>query len=92
MIGNITETEETIRDTIGLASEFLSIREGSVSFSFAQPYPGSEFLAVAPQHGKLVNTDGTRYWNDVVSFVPNGLTEQKLRDLMAEAWGILRKP
>lgn len=91
MLGNITETEETIRDTINLASELLS-QGGRATFSFAQPYPGSEFLRVAPQYGHLVSTDGTRYWHDMVSFVPHGLTEQKLVELMGEARRLLQKP
>ena len=88
MLGNITETEETIRDTIKLARELMP-PGGKASFGFAQPYPGSEFREVAAQYGQLVRPDAATYWNDVVSFVPNGLTEKKLQQLMGEARQLL---
>lgn len=80
MIGNISETEETIKDTIRLAERLISICDYGW-FSYAQPFPGTEFHEVAERYGRLISRDPSTYWNDRISFVPNGLTKSKMKKM-----------
>ncbi|MEK6732738.1 MAG: radical SAM protein [Candidatus Omnitrophota bacterium] len=89
MIGNITETEETIKDTIKLAKRLRSICEYGW-FSYAQPFPGSEFYEIAGKYGRVVNRDLSSYWNTRVSFIPKGLTMLKMRKLSGQLAKVLR--
>ena len=77
MMGNIGETEDTIMDSIRLARSLKC----PIHFSLAQPLPGTEFLRVAEQYGKLAHTDYARYTNKGLTFIPHGLTEARLREL-----------
>jgi anaerobic magnesium-protoporphyrin IX monomethyl ester cyclase len=77
MMGNIGENEESIVDSIKLAKLFKC----PTHFSLAQPLPGTEFLRVAKQYGKLVHTDYSKYTNRDMTFVPNDLTEERLKEL-----------
>jgi radical SAM superfamily enzyme YgiQ (UPF0313 family) len=88
MIGNITETQETVRDTINLARE-LSL-PGWVSY--AQPFPGSRFYEVARDYGRLINKDTTTYYNDGISFIPRGLRRSQMKRLHRELIKILIPP
>lgn len=81
MVGNITETEKTIKDTINFAKE-LSLSRWYVGY--AQPYPGSRFYEIAKEHGTLINKDVKSYRNNKISFVPYGLSYSKLKKLYKE--------
>lgn len=50
MIGNIGETEETVRETINFAKK---LNVDTVSFYVASPYPGTEFYNTAKEKGYL---------------------------------------
>jgi radical SAM superfamily enzyme YgiQ (UPF0313 family) len=58
MLGNIGETEETVRQTIDLAKE---LNPDTVAFFISVPYPGTELYNVAKQKG-WVREDVT--WSD----------------------------
>jgi anaerobic magnesium-protoporphyrin IX monomethyl ester cyclase len=87
MIGNITETEKTIRDTINFAKE-LPLCGWHVGY--AQPFPGSRFYEVASNYGILVNKNPKTYWNNDISFLPYGLTIPTLKKLHKEFFEALR--
>lgn len=75
MVGNILETEESLKATVALAKE-LRIN-GWVSY--AQPFPGTEFYENCLRYGRLVNNHPQTYWNDRITFVPKGLSKVKLK-------------
>jgi len=52
MIGNIGETEETIKETIAFAK---NLPLDNVSFLITSPYPGSELYDIAKQRGFITN-------------------------------------
>lgn len=81
MVGNITETEKTIKDTINFAKE-LSLPGWYVGY--AQPYPGSRFYEIAKEYGTLINKNVKSYRNNKISFVPYGLSYSKLKKLHKE--------
>lgn len=78
MIGNITETEETIRNTIDFAKK-LALYGSYVGY--AQPFPGSRFYEIAQDYGTLLNKNVRSYWNNRITFVPRGLTVGKMKKM-----------
>jgi len=91
MIGNITETEKTIRDTINFAKE-LSLWGWHIGY--AQPFPGSRFYEIVPRYGTLINKNPKTYWNNKISFLPYGLAPSKLKKLRKEFFRVFnpKKP
>lgn len=81
MIGNITETEKTIRDTINFAKE---LPLSSWYIGYAQPLPGSRFYEIAQKYGILINKNVKNYRTNKISFVPYGMTYSKLKKLYRE--------
>ncbi|MDA2932735.1 B12-binding domain-containing radical SAM protein [Acidobacteria bacterium AH-259-D05] len=86
MLGNIGETEETIRATIDFAKE---LNPDTVAFFVAVPYPGTEMFRVAAQKG-YIRPDVT--WADFAvvgkSRAPMelpGLPSSRVRALQAQA-------
>ena len=75
MVGNILETEESLKATLELAKKLDLF--GWVSY--AQPFPGTRFYAVHSQYGRLINHNPKTYWNDRITFVPSGVSKLKLR-------------
>jgi len=75
MVGNILESEKSLRDTLELAQELHLI--GCVSY--AQPFPGTKFYEVSSQYGKIVNNNPKTYWNERIAFIPRGLSKFKLK-------------
>ncbi len=75
IIGHPTETEETIKKTLRLATE-LHLKSAHVAYM--TPYPGSHINRIADQYGEFQND-----WNKMnewtLVFVPKGLTEEILR-------------
>ena len=82
MIGNVSETKETVLDTINFARR-LGI---PAIYNFAEPFPGTEFFNEIngnPALGKCI-TEGFRSISEI-TFVPNDLDEKTMRDLRMEA-------
>lgn len=81
MIGNIGETEATIRDTINFAMEINPPSshpntKGHYNwFQYATPFPGSKFYEIAEGYGKIRTRNFTEYTHSKPIFVPTGLTE-----------------
>jgi len=74
MVGNVLETEESLKASLALAEEL-----GLAGWvSYAQPLPGTKFYAECLQYGRLVNSNPKTYWNDRLVFVPRGLSRLKL--------------
>jgi hypothetical protein len=75
MVGNILETEESLKATLELAKEL-----GLVGWvSYAQPFPGTKFYETCLQYGRLINHNPKTYWNDRIAFIPNGISWFKLK-------------
>ncbi len=87
MVGNILETEESLKATLELAKEL-----GPLGFvSFAQPFPGTKFYETCAQYGRLINPNPKTYWNDRITFLPHGISKFKLkyyRDKIAMALNV----
>jgi len=77
MLGNIGETEETIRQSIDLAKK---LNCDTMAFFVASPYPGTEFYQIAKQKGYF-RPDVT--WKDF-TLVSNNLPPLNLPGLPAE--------
>ena len=75
MVGNILETEDSLRATLELARELRL--NGWVSY--AQPFAGTTFREDCLKYGRIINNNPAAYWNDRISFVPNGLSTRQLR-------------
>jgi len=82
MLGNIGETEETIRQSINLAKK---LNTDTMAFFIASPYPGTEFYQIAKEKGYFRKNF---QWKDF-TLVSNNLPPLNLPDLPAEkilAW------
>jgi len=75
MVGNMLETEESLKATLNLARELKL--PGWVSY--AQPFPGTKFYEDCLQYGKIINNNPAAYWNDKITFIPRGLSRRKLK-------------
>jgi radical SAM superfamily enzyme YgiQ (UPF0313 family) len=76
MLGNITETGETMQKTIELSRK---LGNDSPWFSYAIPFPGTNFWNNANKYGKIINNDFSTWVNTTLVFVPNGTTEKEMR-------------
>ncbi len=81
MVGNIGETEKTIRDTIEFSNK---VESDSKWVSLAIPLPGTHFYEVASNYGRIVKRPWSQFNNMNVCFVPNGLSESRLIQLKSE--------
>ncbi|MCK4325488.1 B12-binding domain-containing radical SAM protein [bacterium] len=75
MIGNVSETEETVADTVAFALQASKERW----CSFAIPFPGTKFYEVAEQYGTILTKDWDKYTNQNIAYVPYGLTKRYMR-------------
>lgn len=91
MVGNIGETEETVRESIRLAKKInpreSHRREKAVFnwFQFATPFPGSRFYHVAGRYGKVWTNDWDFYHHKKPVFIPWGLDFDTLVQLRERA-------
>lgn len=76
MVGNITETEETIKKSIRFACAYNP--GGPNWFQFATPFPGSHFNEIAEQYGVVTNWDWNEWHHQAPIFIPKGLTAEKM--------------
>ena len=76
IVGNILETEESLKATLELAKK-LDPSGGFVSY--AQPFPGTKFYETCSQYGRLINHNPKTYWNDRITFLPHGISRLKLK-------------
>jgi radical SAM superfamily enzyme YgiQ (UPF0313 family) len=74
MIGMPGETEESIKKSIKFAKEN---KKCVITFTLATPFPGTEFLEVAKKEGLAVE-DWSRFDQYTVTYIPQGLTKEKL--------------
>lgn len=71
MLGNIGETNETMAKTVGLSRRIGT--DDQPWFSYAIPFPGTKFWAVAEQYGKIMDWDFDHWDNRHVIFTPHGV-------------------
>lgn len=83
IIGYPTETEEDIERTIKFS---LDIPLSRAQFSNFQVYPGTPITMELSKSGKLRNIDWSRMIFNRISYVPQSLTERKLKSLQRKAF------
>lgn len=91
MIGNVTETEETIIDSIEFARKYNP--DGKNWFQFSTPFPGSSFSINAEEYGKIISWNLNDWDHQRPVFIPHGLTEDVmigLRHLALNGGDIIR--
>lgn len=74
MIGNVTETEETIIDSIEFARKYNP--EGKNWFQFSTPFPGSAFSVNAEEYGQIISWNLNDWDHQRPVFIPHGLNEE----------------
>lgn len=75
MVGNILETEESLKATLELVKGL-----GVMGWvSYAQPFPGTKLSEICSQYGRIINHNPRTYWNDRMTFIPNGISRFKLK-------------
>lgn len=92
MIGNITETEETIIDSIEFARKYN--QDGCNWFQFSTPFPGSVFATNAEEYGRIISWDMDEWDHQKPVFIPHGLNEETmigLRHVAINGGEILRE-
>ncbi len=95
ILGNITETNETITETVDFAIYLHNKYSASSSFSFMQPFPGSPIYTVAEDYGKYLPKRRT-YQNIDINYIPNGVSvkhiikERERGQLMGNYFGSLK--
>jgi radical SAM superfamily enzyme YgiQ (UPF0313 family) len=77
MLGNITDTNETMKKTVELSKKIGHTHPAW--FSYAIPFPGTTFWKVAKDYGTIVEPDFRTWNNRTLVFVPNGVTESDIR-------------
>jgi len=78
IIGNPTETKESIEQTIKFAKK---IPLTDIVTAIFTPFPNTEAYEQAKKHGKIIHQqDWAKYSGWRITFLPKGLTEQELRD------------
>jgi len=85
MIGHPVDTEKTIRQTIDFAKSLPLL---TVNFCILQLLPGSKVREMAHEYGD-VNYDlklGSGHPGEVLSFVPNGLTGEYLKNMQRRGY------
>jgi len=83
MIGHPDDTIETVWDTINFSKELNS---DFVSFRIAIPYPGCVFHDIALQKGRILTDDLSKYRDDNVVYIPEGLEGYDLKKLQKAAY------
>ena len=78
MLGNIGETEDTVRETIDFAKK---LNVDTVSFYLASPYPGTEFYNTAKREGYF--RDGLE-WKDFSLIISNAHPTLNLPNLSSK--------
>ncbi len=82
IIGNPTETPETIEETIQFAQ---SLPVHYVTFSMMAPLPGTFFWNTADDYGEFNRTAYDKFSMASAAFVPHGLTAEYLKRKQQEA-------
>lgn len=75
ILGFPTETDETIEETINFSCRLLL---DDISFFFLTPFPGTEIYLTAESYGALNKDWGNMSLFTDPSFIPHGLTKEKL--------------
>lgn len=77
MLGNITETNKTIENTVKLSKQ-IGDKHPSW-FSFAIPFPGTSFWKDADKYGKIIEKDFSKWGNRTIVFLPNGVSKEDMQ-------------
>lgn len=88
MIGHPDDTLETVWATIKFAKK---LNPDFVGFRIAIPYPGCVFHDIALHKGKLLTDDLSKYRDDNVVYIPNGLAGHDLKKLQKTAYDYFNK-
>ncbi|MBF0310975.1 MAG: B12-binding domain-containing radical SAM protein [Magnetococcales bacterium] len=88
MLGNIGETRQSMERTIALADELPTDADW---FSFAVPFPGTAFYDQVERYGTILEPDFSKWNNQELVYLPNGVTEADMQALMAQAQEIMQR-
>ena len=85
ILGHPNETEDTINDTIKFMTRLPS---HYASINFMTPFPGTELWDIAEKYGTFdkEKLERINYLSDEPAFIPNGLTEELLKEKLREAY------
>ncbi len=81
ILGYAGETLDTMRRTLEMAESL----ETTAWFSYAQPLPGTEFLLEAEREGTILERDLSRYGNQQIVYLPDGVTLEQMKQIQVEA-------
>lgn len=76
MLGNITDTNETMKKTVELSKKIGHTHPAW--FSYAIPFPGTTFWKVAKDYGTIIEPDFRTWNNRTLVFIPNGVTKDDM--------------
>lgn len=76
MLGNITDTNETMKKTVELSKKIGHTHPAW--FSYAIPFPGTTFWKVAKDYGTIIEPDFRTCNNRTLVFIPNGVTKEDM--------------
>lgn len=76
MLGNITETNETMRRTVELSRRIG--HNHPAWFSYAIPFPGTFFWKEAEKYGSIIEPDFRKWGNRTIVFLPHGVTKEDM--------------
>lgn len=82
MIGNIGETPQTVNDTIRFA---FSLPTDRAWFSFAMPFPGTQFYEMANKYGKIIEPDFSKWNQATLVYLPKDINQKDMYRLMRKA-------
>ncbi|GAX60434.1 Fe-S oxidoreductase [Candidatus Scalindua japonica] len=82
MIGNIGETSKTVNDTIRFA---FTLPTDRAWFSFAAPYPGTQFYDMADKYGKIIEPDFCKWNQATLVYLPKDIKKDEMYQLMRRA-------
>ncbi len=78
ILGNATETNETISETVDFAIHLHKRFKASSWFSFAQPLPGSQLFETATRYGTFLDRNLQSFQNVHPTYLPKGVSVDHL--------------
>ena len=81
ILGYAGDTCESMQRTL----DFASSLDASLWFSIAQPLPGTDFFKTAQVEGTLLEKDCTRYHNERIVYLPEGVKLQEMQQVQQKA-------
>lgn len=78
ILGNLTETNKTITETVDFGIYLHKKFQSSSWFSFMQPLPGSAAFTDARKYGRIIDPDLSNFFNRNPTYLPKGVSIRHL--------------